>query len=195
MIKYMVSEMEDTLVDLKSSCAAKIAEKTRVEEEFKELAAVAARWTARAELAVEKGKDDLAREALLERQKAEHAMGVLKEDITHLDSIISECRSNTVKLEEKLQKVEERQRILIQRGIHAQETILAKEKIKRAEDSDAYRRFEEFEQRIEQMEADAEMADYGLKNEKEDEFFSMEHEDSLEAELAELKKKASAKRS
>jgi phage shock protein A len=190
MIRYMIGEMEDTLVDLKSSCAAKIAEKTRVELELEELTAVMDRWKSRAELAVEKGKDELAREALIEKQRAEKTLAAVKEDLVQIETIIRECKANTVKLEERLASVQEKQRILIQRGIHAQETILARERIRKAEGTDAFRRFEDLEHKIEQMEAEAEMSGFGAPSDKEDAFFTMEHENSVEAELAELKRRA-----
>jgi len=188
MIRFMIQEMEETLIDLKSSCAAKIADKTRLDQELKSIKAVVTRWKNRAELAVEKGKDELAREALAEKMKAERSMNSLQENLTKLDAIISECRANITKLEERLQTVRDKQQILIQRGIHAQETILAKEKMREADGTEAYRRFSDLEQRIERMEAEAEMAGFGTDPAKEDLFFKMESEDEIEEELAKLKK-------
>lgn len=188
MIRYMITEMEDTLVELKSSCAAKMADRTRVEQERVELQAAAERWSNRAELAVEKGKDDLAREALVERQKAQRTLQIVEEELAKLDAIISECKSNTIALEEKLQSVKDKQRILIQRGIHAQETILTREKIKEATGNEAFRRFSDLESKIEKMEAEAEVAGFSIPTGKENEFFTMEQEDAIEAELEALKK-------
>lgn len=188
MIRYMITEMEDTLVELKSSCAAKMADRTRVEQERAELKAAAERWSNRAELAVEKGKDELAREALVERQKAQRTLQLVEEELVKLDAIISECKSNTIALEEKLQSVKDKQRILIQRGIHAQETILTREKIKEATGNEAFRRFSDLESKIEKMEAEAEVAGLSVPTGKEDEFFTMEQEDAIEAELEALKK-------
>ena len=195
MIRYMVQEMEDTLVDLKSSGAAKIAEKTHIEQDLNGFTSQLIRWTHRAELAVEKGKDDLAREALVEKQQIERRIDALKKDISRIDTIIGESRDNAVKLEERMATVKEKQRILIQRGIHAKETILARTRIQEADGAKAYQRFEDLEHHIEQMEAEADMAGFGHKSSREDAFFEMEHEDSIEAELAELKKKQTAKRS
>ncbi len=194
MIRYMVQEMEETLVDLKTSCAAKIAEKTQVEQELKEVESVRDRWQNRAELAVEKGKDELAREALIEKQKADRSVEALKEHLAKISTIISECKGNTLKLEERLQSVKDKERILIQRGIHAQETIIAREKIKEATGNEAYRRFSELENRIEQMEAEAEMSGFGADPLKEDAFFNLEHDEAVEAELAALKKSKAAKK-
>ncbi len=193
MIRYMVQEMEETLVELKASCAAKIAEKTQVAGELREVESVMNRWVNRAELAVEKGKDELAREALIEKQRAEKSANALREHLTKIDSIIGECKGNTLKLEEKLQTVKDKQRILIQRGIHAQETIIAREKIKEATGNEAFRRFSELENRIEQMEAEAEVAGFGNDPLKEDAFFNLEHDEAIEAELAKMKKKAAKK--
>jgi phage shock protein A len=70
MIRLMMQEMEDTLIDLKSSCAAKMAGKTKTLRELKDAEARVQRWQSRAELAISKKRDDLAREALIEKQKA-----------------------------------------------------------------------------------------------------------------------------
>lgn len=192
LIRYMIGEMEESLTDLKSSCAAKMAQKTRTEQEITRLQETVARWSERAELAVDKGKDELAREALVEKNRAERKLEAAKNSLSRLETIISECRSNTKELEQKLQSVREKQRTLIERGIHARETLLTREQIREAEGEDAYRRFSQFEQRIERMEAEAEMAGFGSKP-SEDAFSSMEHEDEIEDQLSELKKKAKSK--
>lgn len=193
MIRLMVQEMEETLIDLKASCAAKIAEKTRLEREQKAVQESLIRWKSRAELAVDKGRDDLAREALVEKRKAERDLDAIAQDLVQFETIITECRANTLKLEDKLQTIREKQRILIQRGIHAQEQKRAQETMRHADGTEAFRKFTHLEEKIERMEAEAKMAGFHAPSSKENEFFMMEHESEVEAELAALKQSKTKK--
>lgn len=188
MINLMVREMEDTLVELKTSCAASMADKAKTERERDVLAEKVARWDGRAKLAIEKGRDDLAREALIEKKAVANQFELTENDLAQFETIIDESRANIVQLEEKLETVKQKRRILIQRGIHAHEKMKAREAVKNASGVDATMRFEELEGRIERMEADADMVYSGFTNPDENEFSRMEHESEIEDELASLKK-------
>ncbi len=187
MIRLMIQEMEDTLVELKSACAAKMAAKTKAERLGKETDQHTKRWQLRAELAVEKKKDDLAREALIEKMKYQKDLEVVQADVTQYEKLISECKNNIMKIEEKLQAVRQKHKLLIQRGIHASEQIKSKEKIREATGSKAFQRFSELEGRIERMEAEAEMAGFSASDGLEDEFHKLESVADVETELQELK--------
>ena len=109
-------------------------------------------------------------------------------DHSNPSAIIEECKANILQLEEKLETVKQKRRILIQRGIHAKEKMKARESIRNASGVDATMRFDELEGRIERMEADADMVFSGSSNPNENEFTRMENETEIEAELASLKK-------
>ena len=188
MINLMIREMEDTLVELKTSCAASMADKAKTERERDVLKEKLERWDARAKLAIEKGRDDLAREALVEKKAATNQFDLIENDLVQFETIIDESKSNIVQLEEKLETVKQKRRILIQRGIHANEKMKARQAVRNASGVDAAMRFEELEGRIERMEADADMVYSGYTNPSENEFTKMEHESDIEAELASLKK-------
>lgn len=188
MIRLMIQEMEDTLVELKSACAAKMAAKTKAERQSKETDQVMNRWQARAQLAVEKKKDNLAREALIEKMKFAKDLEVLQADVAQYEKLISECKENILKIEEKLQSVRQKHKLLIQRGVHAKEQIKAKETIRVAAGSKAFQRFSELEGRIERMEAEADMAGMSGPAGLEDEFQKLESNSDVEAELEALKK-------
>ncbi len=187
MIRLMTQEMEDTLIDLKSSCAAKMAGKAKAERELKEIELRVTRWQSRAELAMSKQREALAREALIEKKKANQKSSVLKEDIAQYRQIIDDCKDNILQLEEKLQSVRQKHKTLIQRGIHAQEQKMAQESINQANGVEAFRRFSELERRIERMEAEASMTGFNTKSPMEDEFSKLETSDDIEAELNHLK--------
>ena len=187
MIKLMMQEMEDTLVDLKSSIAAKMASRTQAQKDLKVLEGRVNRWTERSEMAVEKGRDDLAKEALIEKKKANDDLEAVKRDIDHLTQIIDETKGNILTLEEKLQTVIQKHKLLIQRAIHAKEKKEVNQTIRHATGAEAMVRFNEFENKIERMEAEAEMTTVG-NNSLEAEFAKMESGSDVEDELAELKK-------
>jgi len=187
MIKLMMQEMEDTLIELKSACAEKLAAKAKAQRQLEDTQQRIDRWQQRAELAVEKGRDELAREALIEKRRCESDKDVLEGDLKQYDGLISECRKNILQLEEKLQTVKQKHKLLVQRGAQATEQKKAKDTIRSASDVRAYQRFSDLENRIERMEAEAEMADYGGNSTLEDEFSRMEASGVVEEELEQLK--------
>lgn len=188
MIKLMMREMEDTLVELKSSTAAKMASQSRIGRELKEAEDLLVRWTGRAQMAVEKGRDDLAREALGEKKNAQNQVDILKKEIDHYTKLIDETKMNIVQLEEKLETVRQKHRILIQRGKHAYEKKQTREQMNQASGVNTMVRFDALEERIERMEAEAELTGVPQNASIENEFSKMEQDDSIEDELAALKK-------
>lgn len=187
MIKLMMQELEDTLVDLKSSIAAKMAARTQNQKDVSILEGRVKRWAERSEMAVEKGRDDLAKEALIEKKKASDDLDVVKRDIEHLTQIIEETKNNILALEDKLHMVVKKHKLLIQRAIHAKERKEVNTSIRHATGAEAMVRFNEFENKIERMEAEADMSAVGSSN-LESEFVKMESGKDVEAELDALKK-------
>ncbi|MDC7245356.1 MAG: PspA/IM30 family protein [Sphaerochaetaceae bacterium] len=194
MVKYMLREMDDTIVEAKSATTAKMALLTTIDSERKEVEKELERWQTRAQLAVEKGKDDLARQAIGEKQRVERKLAHLDEETKQMEQIIASMQSHVTTLEEKRDEVVEKQRILIQRAYHAKEKKKVLETLKGLDTVSTCRRFTEFEQKIERMEADAQMAGYRTKEEeKEAAFAKMEKEESIEKELSLLKKEKTSK--
>lgn len=187
MIRLMMQEMEDTLVDLKSSCAAKIASRARVLREQGIFQQKVTRWTERAQLAVEKARDDLAKEALIEKKDAQTGLNELNKELDHLNQIIDECKNNIILIEEKLQTVIQKHKALIRRGQEAKEKSKVNKVMRDAAGSGAMTRFSDLENRIERMESDAEVSGFGSSN-LESEFSKLEAGSDVDDELAELKK-------
>jgi len=187
MIRLMMQEMEDTLVDLKSSCAAKIAARARTIRDQADFQQKVTRWTERAQLAVEKGRDDLAKEALIEKKDAQSGLDELNRELEHLNQIIDECKNNIILIEEKLQTVILKHKALIRRGQEAREKTKINKVIKGASGSGTMGRFNDLENRIERMESDAEVSGFGATS-LESEFSKLEAGDDVDDELAELKK-------
>lgn len=190
MIRFMIQEMEDTLVEIKASCAGAIAHQKKVERQQEEARARTDMWNGKAELAVSKGREDLAREALLEKRRWQDKADSLEDEAKQSQDLTKQYRQDITQLEEKLNTVRDKQRILLQRHIHAEKKRRAQEEIRRVEDSEAWIRFEQFENRVERMEAEADLVNAHRQTSIEDEFSKLERDDEIEKELEELKAKA-----
>jgi len=186
MIRLMIQEMEDTLVDLKSSCAAKMTTRAEMERDRNEFTEKIERWGTRAILAVEKKRDDLAKEALLEKKQHQTQLEFVQKDLENYNRLIEECKINISQLESKLDEVIMRHKMLIQRGIHAVEKKKARNLVSNATGARAMMRFGELENRIERIEADADLA--GSTNDLEKQFNRLESDGIVEKELEALKK-------
>ncbi|OQY44917.1 MAG: phage shock protein A [Desulfobacteraceae bacterium 4572_87] len=187
LIKLMIREMEDTLVELKASCAGVIAKASKTRRQMDEVQDRIDRWEGRAQLAVNKGRDDLAREALMEKRKYTGRSEDLDREVSELDALVGQYHEDIGQLEEKLLKAREKQRILVQRHIHAVRKRRAQEDIRRIESTDAVMKFEALENRIERMEAEADLVNYGKKPTLEAEFEGLMMDDDIENDLKRLK--------
>ncbi len=194
LIKLMIQEMEDTLVEIKASCAGVMAARKKVERELDAALAARDRWDDNARLAVSKGRDDLAREALMEKRRLQQRSEALERELTEHDSLVAQYQDDIMQLEEKLSNVREKQRILVQRHIHARKKMRAEQDIRRVETTDAFARFDAFESRIERMEAEADLVNVARKPSLEEEFARLEGDEEVEEELRALKADVRAER-
>lgn len=187
MIKMMIREMEDTLVEIKSSCAGVIAERKKLERQLEEVNSRLALWAERADLAINKGRDDLAREALIEKRRFSDLSEGLQEEIVEHGGLIDQYHRDIRELEEKLGTAKEKKRILIQRHKHASGRKRAQSEIRKMDNVETMRRFEDLERRIDSMEAEADLVNYGRKPTLDEEFENLSSDDEIERELAKLK--------
>jgi phage shock protein A len=186
MIKLMMQEMEDTLIELKSSCASKMATKAKLDRKRDELDNLAKRWMSRAELALGKGREDLAREALMEKRRALDEQARIADDASRYDEMIKKSKEDIGKLEDKLQSLRQKHQTIIVRASRAREEQSANDTLRKASDAAAFSRFEHMEQQVDRMEADASMSK--PKVDLESKFADLEELDDIEAELAQLRK-------
>lgn len=189
MIKMMIYEMEDTLVEIKTSCAKVMADAKGVQRRLKEAETKAADWGSKAQLAVNKGREDLAREALLERRKYEERIGSLKKSETEHRELFEKYQEDIKQLEDKIRAAREKQGILAQRHTHAKTRIKAEQEIRRVDSSDAMHKFDRMESRIDRMEADAELVNFGKSPSLEEKFEQLQGDEEIEKELQRLKLK------
>ena len=187
LIKLMIREMEDTLVELKSSCAGAMANAKKARRELEDARARMDRWARNAELAVNRGRDDLAREALVEKRRYSEREAILEQEIKDLDALVSQYQEDIVQLEERLQGAREKQRLLVQRHIHANRKRRAQDEIRRVDASDAIYKFEQLENRIERMEAEADLVNFARGRTVEGEIGRLVVDEEIERELNRLK--------
>lgn len=187
LIRLMIREMEDTLIELKASCAGAMAEGKKVERLHDEARERAEQWSDRAALAVQKGRDDLAREALNERRRYGERLLALEKDMAECRALTDQYQEDIRQLEERLTAAQEKQRVLVQRHVHANRKKEAQQEIRRADSTDAVRRFEAFEQRIDRMEAEADLVNLGRSDSLEREFHTLSMDEDIEQELQALK--------
>lgn len=192
LIKLMIREMEDTLVELKAACAGVMADSKKVQRQLDEVADRAKHWEEKAALAVNKGRDDLAREALLEKRRYTRREDTLTGEQAELSIIIDQYHDDIRQLEEKLKAARDKQRLLVQRHIHARRKIRAQQDIRRMDSTDAMLKFEELESRIDRMETEADLVNFGKKSDLEEQLDKLSVDDEIEAELHALKKPPAA---
>ncbi len=189
LIRLMIREMEDTLVEIKASCAGVIAERKKVERQLEEMNTRSAYWEEKAGMAVQKGRDDLAREALHEKRRYTRRIDGLESEIAELNRLVEQYQDDIRQLEEKLKTARDKQRMLVQRHIHAKRKRQAQEDIRKMDSADAVHKFDDFENRIERMESEADLVNYGRRTTLEEELDKLNSDDEIEEELQALKKK------
>jgi len=186
-VRLMIQEMEDTLVEVRSAAAKVIAERKERERQLKLLDDEQADWEQKAELALRKGREDLAKAALSHKaaltdqgQQVTRDLGVLGDNLTKLNDDIA-------KLQAKLQDAKARQRTIVIRAQNAHTSLKARTQIHSAKIDDMLNRFDYAERRIDAVEAQAESLDLGRAKSLNQAFVDLEAEERINSELEALK--------
>jgi len=187
LIKLMIREMEDTLVELKAACAGAMAEAKKTRRYMEDMESRVDFWEKKAALAVRKNRDDLAREALVEKRRFRQRRDTLEVELAELNELVGHYQDDIRQLEAKLKSARDKQRVLTQRHMHARRKKQAMEEIRRADSAEAVAKFEELENRIDRMESEADLVNYGRKNALEEELDNLSADDEIETELQALK--------
>ncbi|MGK0236549.1 MAG: phage shock protein PspA [Verrucomicrobiia bacterium] len=188
LIKQMIQEMEDTLVEIKASCASVMANKASVSRGLGRARDHANSWETRAALAINKGRDDLAREALGEKRRYLAEVDRMTSENDQLDEVVAQYKRDMHELESKLEVAREKHKALIHRHAQAQRRHQTQTTIRKVTNTDAFARFEALEGRIDRMEAEADLVNVKTKPNLENEIANLTQDDELEEELAALKK-------
>lgn len=188
MIRMIILEMEETLVEVRASAARTIADQKEIRRHITKLDALQASWTEKAELALSKDREDLAKAALVEKQKAADMAGQLKEQIAVLDEALRASEEDITKLQAKLREARARQNSLVTRMESAQNRLRAREMYAGEKVHDAFARFEMLERRVDMAEGQADSMGLGAQPKTlEQEIAELQTNDKVEAELAALK--------
>jgi phage shock protein A len=191
-VRLMIQEMEDTLVEVRSAAARSIADKKDLNRKLESLESDVRDWENKAELAIRKGREDLAKAALVEKTRSGSAADVLKQDYLAVDEGLSKLNGDIARLEGKLEDAKTRQKSLLARHKTANSRLAARKKIHDYKIDDAMIRFEQYTRRIDDVEGRVEAFDLGLPKDLNHEFAGLEAEDSVREELEALKNRVAA---
>ncbi len=191
-VRLMIQEMEDTLVEVRSAAARSIADKKDLNRKLESLDHELLDWDDKAELAIRKGREDLAKAALVEKSRVAAAADALKQDYLAVDEGLAKLDEDIARLENKLQDAKARQKALLARHKTAHSRLAARKKIHDYKIEDAMVRFEQYTRRIDDVEGRIEAYDLGLPKDLNHEFAGLKAEESVQKELDELKRRVSS---
>lgn len=192
-VRLMIQEMEDTLVEVRSAAARSIADKKELNRKLAALEEEQADWERKAELALEKSREDLAKAALVEKSQVAAAAEQVRADYAQVDEGLTRLNEDIARLEAKLKDAKARQKTLVSRHKTATSRLAARKKIHDYKIEDALVRFEQYERRMDDVEGRVEAYDLGQPKGLEHEFVSLEAEEAVNRELAELKRRRAGK--
>ncbi|MGH8166664.1 MAG: phage shock protein PspA [Woeseiaceae bacterium] len=192
-VRLMIQEMEDTLVEVRSAAARSIADKKDLNRRLEALEREQQEWDSKAELAMRKGREDLAKAALIEKSRTTQAADAIKADYIAVDESLSKLNDDISRLESKLQDAKARQKSLLARHKTANSRLAARKKIHDYKIDDALVRFEQYTRRIDDVEGRVEAYDLGLPKDLKHEFVGLEAEEAVARELDELKRRVAGK--
>ncbi len=188
-IRLIIQEMEDTLVEVRTTAAKMIAEKKEIGRKLDRLQEAQADWERRAELALEKGREDLAKGALLEKAKVADTAKLLEEELLHVEAALEQGEADITKLQSKLKEAKAKQKALETRHANAGSRLKVRRTLFDGRVEDAMARFEMMEKKLDEAEGKVEAYDLGGSKSLAEEIAELEAESAIEADLEALKKK------
>ena len=193
MIRMIILEMEETLVEVRASAAKTIADGKDMRRTLAKLDEMQASWTEKAELALSKGREDLAKAALMERQKATDMADGLKAEIELVDETLKAYEADIAKLQGKLREARARQNAISHRIESAVTRAKARELLNGNRTEDAFSRFEVLERRADFAEGRAEALGMTGPKSLEEEIAELKSSEKVDAELEAMKAAMAAK--
>ena len=192
MIRMVIQEMEETLVEVRSGTAKVIADKKTLKRRVDTLRKQAQDWEQKAELAVSKGREDLAKAALVERSAINASIAITEQDLAKLDETLDKLSSEIELLQAKLNDARARQKTILLRTKATENRVNINVKLKSEAIDSALDKFEYFERKIDQMEGQLETGHVETRG-LQSEFDELERQEQIDAELAALKAKMAGK--
>lgn len=189
MIRLIIQEMEDTLVEVRSSSAKVLADRKTANRHLLQLQEEAQRWEDKAKLALSKNREDLARAALAEKQAVQEEVEIIEAELQVLDEHIDQLNVEVGQLQQKLGDAKAKQKTLILRGTTVESRLKVKRHLHREALDNAFQRFEHYERRMDNLESQIEAMDLGTpaKDDLAAEIDGLMEDEKITDELARLK--------
>ncbi|MCB1856417.1 MAG: phage shock protein PspA [Pseudomonadales bacterium] len=161
MIRLIIQEMEDTLVEVRSSSARVLADRKAASRRLEQVQDEARGWEDKARLAISKQREDLARAALQEKRAIEEEIAVVTAELQATDEHIEQLNDEVAKLQQKLSDARAKQKAMLMRSQTVESRIKVKRQMQRDALDNAFTRFEHFERRMDNLESQLESMDLG----------------------------------
>ncbi len=189
MIRLIIQEMEDTLVEVRSSSARVLADRKAAARRLEQVRAEAQSWEDKAKLAIDKGREDLARAALQEKRAIEEELAAVEGELTATDEHIAQLNDEVSQLQQKLTDAKSKQKSLLMRTKTVESRIKVKRQMHREALDTAFQRFDQFERRMDNLEGQLEVMDMGREVHPDlaAEINALAEDDKINDDLARLK--------
>jgi phage shock protein A len=182
-VRLIIQEMEDTMVEVRSSAAKSLAERGDLERRIRQMEATVGDWRRKAELAVEKGREDLAKAALVAKNRALESVSALREELSSIDEGLAKTDNDLTKLQAKLDEAKKRQQAILVRRRTAGDRLKVRQRTHDSRIDDALNRYDEIERKLSGVEGQVDAYDMGQRKPGQD---SKDQVESLESELEKL---------
>jgi phage shock protein A len=187
LIRLVIQEMEDTLVEVRSSTVRTIAERKEIERKLSQLGREMDEWQRKAELALSRDREDLAKGALVAKSKIAEQIEALQHQLAHIEEALAKSSEDIGRLQEKLTDAKKREKVIVLRQKSAASRLKVTTQIHDDRINDAFARFEQVERNLDELEGRAESLDIGRRKTLAEEFSDFEASTKVEQELADLK--------
>ena len=192
MIRLMIQEMEDTLVEVRSQSVRTIADKREIERKIERLETNGREWEDKAAFALGKGREDLAKSALLVKRKLDDQAALLRDELALIEESLMRHTEDLAKLQAKIDEAKTRKSAIELRMKTAKGRVRVRDALHDDRIDDALNRYGTLERRIDELEAGAEVYDMGKAKTLEQEFAELEAEADVAEDLAKLKARVAA---
>lgn len=192
-IRLIIQEMEDTLVEVRSSTVKTIAEKRELERRIATMTSEIEEWQGKAELALNKDREDLAKGALQVKSRLTTDLGLLVKQLAQIEDGLAKQSEDVVKLQQKLADAKGREASMAMRHNTATARLKIRSSLYDERVTDAFSRFEQVERALDELEGKVEVYDIGVKKSVAEELAELEATTQVETELSALKAKLAKK--
>jgi phage shock protein A len=192
MIRLIIGEMEETLVEVRTTAAKNIAEQKTQTRQVKSVEASVAHWQEKAELALNKNRDDLAKLALAQKHKYQAELDLMHKESEQLAEILVAVQDDAMRLQDKLTEARRRQDALLLKQESAEVRLKIREKSVIYNIDQAMNKFERYQEKIDHIEAQVEAYDLTESQDLSAQISQLTKDDNVEAELAAMKKAVNA---